>query len=138
MYRCSMYIIRHFNLFVKPKILRENDNYKKPFSDCFSPHSYCLQDIVNNYLTFFFTFQKDVKRNTVQIAHFNYADYIGIGFFILPIRYGLTADREYFGGLLLCKSGLLAAVILLLCLIRVWNAVRREQKHSIVENIREL
>ena len=25
MHRCSMYIIRHFNLFVKPKILREND-----------------------------------------------------------------------------------------------------------------
>ena len=30
MHRCSMYIIRHFNLFVKPKILRESDNYKKP------------------------------------------------------------------------------------------------------------
>ena len=30
MHRYSMYIIRHFNIFVKPKILRENDNYKKP------------------------------------------------------------------------------------------------------------
>ena len=46
------------------------------------------------------------------------------------IRGGLRA--EYW------QAGLLAAVILLLCLIRIWNAVRREQKHSIVENIREL
>ena len=46
------------------------------------------------------------------------------------IRGGLRA--EYW------QAGLLVAVILLLCFIRVWNAVRREQKHSIVENIREL
>ena len=28
MHSSSMYMVLHFNLFVKPKILRENDNYK--------------------------------------------------------------------------------------------------------------